>query len=45
MAVGARCLLAAAVVLLAASTAGRERSDSDRGSAARDRIRVGAART
>ena len=45
MLVAARCLLAAAVVLLATSTAGRERSDSDRGSAARDRMRVDAARS
>ena len=37
MAVIASGMLAAAVVLLAASTAGRERSDCDRGSAERDR--------
>ena len=45
MAVAAANMLAAAVVLLAASTAGRERSGSDRGSAARDRIRADASRS
>ena len=38
-------MLAAAVVLLAASTAGRERSDCDRGSAARDRSCAGTDRS
>ena len=45
MAVIASGMLAAAVVLLAASTAGRERSDCDRGSVARDRSCVEAERS
>ena len=45
MAVTAANMLAAAVVPLAASTAGRERCDCDRGSAARDRSCAGAERS